>query len=178
MKKSLFVPVVLALLCGVFASEASAQAANGFRRFDINSNLSYNRQGSVDQYGGTFAFAAHLNERWAIVGDVGIHEPSNNSFRTITYTFGPRMTHRSGERVTTFGQFLVGGARLSIPALSGAPTESAFAMLLGGGVDIGIKPWFGIRAVEGGYSGLHFSGAGWSNGVRLSSGVVFRFGNE
>jgi hypothetical protein len=179
MKKFLFVPVVLVLLCGVFTTDASAQAANGFRRFDLNWNASYNRQGSVNQYGGSLSFGAHLNERWAIVGDVDLHEPSDNSFRTTTYRFGPRMTRRMGERVTTFTHFLVGGAHLSVPSLgSSSPTANGFAMLAGGGLDIGIKPWFGIRALDGGYSGLHFSGGGWSHGMRLAGGVVFRFGSE
>ena len=49
---------------------------------------------------------------------------------------------------------------------------------MGGGVDIGIKPWLAVRAIEGDYSGIHVSGGGWSNGVRLSGGVLFRFGEE
>ena len=125
------------------------------------------------------SLGAHLNERWAIVADVDMHEPSNDSYRVTTYRFGPRMTRRAGERVTTFAHFLAGGAHLSIPSLgSGSPTSNGFAMLMGGGVDIGIKPWIGIRALDGGYSALHFSGGGWSHGMRLGGGVVFRFGQE
>jgi hypothetical protein len=54
-------------------------------------------------------------------------------------------------------------------------------MLVGSGVDIGIRPWFAIRAIEGGYSGLHIGdvggvSGGWSHGFRISGGIVFRFG--
>jgi hypothetical protein len=177
MKKSLVLSaLVCALLGGIMASEASAQDANSFRRFDINWNaFSYSRQGSVDQYGGTLGFTYHMNEKWGFVADLGRHEPSNDLIRATTYRFGPRLSNRVGTRVKTFGQLLVGGARLTVPSVG---STNGFSMLMGGGVDIGIKPWFAVRAIEGGYSGIHVSGGGWSNGARLSSGVLLRFGKE
>ena len=177
MKKSLVLSaLVVALAGGIMASDASAQNANSFRRFDINWNvLSYSRQGSVDQYGGTLGFTYHINEKWGFVADLGHHETGSDLLETTTYRFGPKLSNRVGTRVKTFGQFLVGGARLTVPSVGSA---NGFSMLMGGGVDIGIKPWLAVRAIEGGYSGIHVSGAGWSNGLRLSGGVLFRFGEE
>ncbi len=180
MKKSLMFLVVCILVGGAFTSKASAQAANQFRRFDINWNvLSYSRQGSLNQYGGTLGFTVHVNEVWGVVADVGVHEPILGGLRTTTYRFGPKFSGRVGDRVTTFGQFLAGGFHLSNPDLGTlSPSVNGFSTLIGGGLDIGIRPWFAIRAVEGGYSAFHFNGTGWSNGARISSGIVFRFGDE
>lgn len=177
MKKSLVLSaLVVAFVGGIMASDASAQNANSFRRFDINWNvLSYSRQGSIDQYGGTLGFTYHINEKWGFVADLGHHETGSDLLETTTYRFGPKLSNRVGTRVKTFGQFLVGGARLTVPNVGSA---NGFSMLMGGGVDIGIKPWLAVRAIEGGYSGIHVSGAGWSNGLRLSGGVLFRFGEE
>ena len=156
---------------GMLAEDALAQA-NQFRRFDINWNvISYSRQGSANQYGGTLGFAVNLNPALGIVADLGAHQPDNFNITTYTYRFGPRFSTRSGNRVTLFGQLLAGGVRFT----SGPSSVNGFSLLAGGGVDIGIRPWFAIRAIEGGYSGLHAVSA-WSNGARLSTGVVFRFG--
>jgi hypothetical protein len=175
MKRS--VAILLLVIC--FGSGAAAQDRNEFRRFDINFNvLSYARQGSTDQYGGTLGFTVHVNQRWSVVADVGIHETSDG-LETTTYRFGPKITHRMSPRWSAFGQFLAGGTHLSIPDLGAfSPTANGFSMLAGGGVDFGIRRWFAIRVVEGGYSGMHVNtpGGGWSNGARVSGGIVFRFG--
>jgi hypothetical protein len=173
MKKLLIMLIAWAFVCLGFCPNASAQA-NEFRRFDINWNvLSWSRQGGLNQYGGTLGFTAHINERWGIVADVGVHEPSGIDLRTTTYRFGPKISQRYGERVTTFGQFLAGGVTFTDDASTAK--INGFSMLIGGGVDIGIRPWFAIRAIEGGYSGFHAVDE-WSNGIRLSGGIVFRFG--
>ena len=179
MKKTL-VLFACALLAGTFTSDLFAQDANEFRRFDINWNvISYSRQASEDQFGGTLAFAVHANERWGIVADVDVHERISSDVRMITYRFGPIVSHRFGTRGTAFAKFLAGGLHFSIPSLGEvSPTLNGFAMLAGGGIDVGIRPWFAIRAIEGGYSGIRLSGGGgWSNGSRVSTGIVFRFGN-
>jgi len=112
MKRLLGFVVGFVLFQAAFACESSAQSVNEFRRFDINWNLlSYSRQGSLNQYGGTLAFTVHVNDRWGIVADVGVHEPIGGGLQTVTYRFGPRLSHPVGERVTTFGQLLAGGVQ-------------------------------------------------------------------
>ena len=178
MRKCLLFLIVFA----VAKPDLRAQA-NEFRRFDINYNpVSYSRQGALNQYGSTVALTVHLNERIGIVADLGVHQPADTDLiRTYTYRFGPKFSNRIGDRITTFGQILVGGARFTVPILgTSSPSLSGFSMLSGGGVDIGVTPWFAVRAIEGGYSGIHISGAGggWSNGIRVSVGIVFRFGQQ
>jgi hypothetical protein len=185
MKKTL-VLFACALLAGTFTSDVFAQNANEFRRFDINWNvLSYSRQASENGLGGTLAFTVHVNDRWGIVADTAIHSRFDTDVEMVTYRFGPKITHRWGSRGSAFAQFLAGGVHFSIPSLGAfSPTANGFSMLVGGGVDVGIRPWFAFRVVEGGYSGIRLCGGGaesrdcgWSNGSRVSTGIVFRFGH-
>ncbi len=167
------------LLIGSFAVGASAQA-NEYRTFEINwQALSYSQQGELEQYGGSLDFAVFMNRRVAIVVDAGIHFPSETAldFKTTTVRVGPRLQQVYGSRITAFGQFLVGGVRISGRGNTVSTSESisGFAMYGGGGFDVGIAPWFAWRTVEAGYSGFSIDG-GWSSGVRLSTGIVFRFG--
>ena len=177
MKKTLAL-FACALLAPTFSSVIFAQDANEFRRFDINYNyLSYSRQASENQLGGTLAFTVHANERWGLVADLGVHSRFDSDVEMTTYRFGPKISHRFGNRGMTFAQFLAGGVHFSIPSLGAfSPTFNGFSMLIGGGVDVGIRRWFAFRVVEGGYSGVRLSGGGWSNGSRVSTGIVFRFG--
>jgi hypothetical protein len=170
--------LVLFLIFAWIAADANAQA-NVHRTFEINWNvLSYSSQSELSQYGGTLDFALHLNRRWALVVDAGVHQPAETLFdvRTTTVRLGPRLSQAHGDRITTFAQVLAGAARLSGRGntISTADYLSGFAVYGGGGVDVGIRPWFAWRAIEGGYSGFDIDG--WSHGYRISTGLVFRFG--
>jgi hypothetical protein len=162
--------VLLCLLCvGAFSVNASAED-NEFRRFEINWNvLSYQKQGSVNFYGATLGFGTRINRTIGIVADLGIHEDSPVDL--ITYRFGPRFYYVDRKHFTAFGQILAGGARLRVGSLAHA---DGLAFYSGAGVDVGIKPWLAWRAVDAGFSSLHYS-QGWSNGGRVSTGIVFRF---
>ena len=172
----------------------SKSDANEFRRFEINWNiLSYQRQGEVDLGGGTLGLTININEGFGIVADLGVHSTDISGVETTltTYRFGPKFSHRIGGRVTFFGQFLAGGVRLRgdlSEAFGGATANLSFAgngfsVYGGSGLDVGIRPWFAIRAIEGGYSGFYVDNLagyelGWSNGFRVSGGIVFRFGQD
>jgi hypothetical protein len=54
-------------------------------------------------------------------------------------------------------------------------SHDGFAFGVGGGLDVKVRPWFAWRAIQGGYSLRHVEG-GTSNGFRLATGIVFRFG--
>jgi len=163
--------------------EASAQNTLEFRRFEINADIpSYSRQGNVNRYGGTLGFTVYPAESIGIVSDIGIHQPTGDSQATkmTTYMFGPRISFRLDgqqfdKRRAAFGQLLVGGVR--IDGQDGTVLANGFSMVATGGLDIGIRNWVALRVIEGGYSGLRLNGA-WSNGMRISAGIVFRFGGD
>ena len=118
--------------------------------------------------------------------------------RQHTFLFGPKLTAR-GDRVSGFGHVLVGGANIhreivstpvtpvppGINPLSFEDSETSFAMAAGGGLDIHVTDNVSIRAIQADYlmtrydEGRTFtSSADSQHNMRLSFGVVFRFGNR
>jgi hypothetical protein len=150
---------------------------NEYRPAEITWNLgSYGRQTGVNMAGGSLSFTYNFNERVGVVADLGAQIDTVDNFDILNYRFGPKFSARSGERTTFFTQFLVGGARIYDHDTKEA-LVNGFSMLAGGGVDIGIKRWLAWRAIEGGFSSMHFNPYGygwWSNGLRASTGLVFR----
>lgn len=112
------------------------------------------------------------------------------------FLFGPTVAARFGNH-SVFGHALFGAARsslnagVSIPVVGGFSTgvndATAFAMALGGGVDLGVSPHIAIRPAQVDYlytrfnsvdavlGGLSTSTAGHQNSFRYSAGIVFRF---
>jgi outer membrane protein OmpA-like peptidoglycan-associated protein/chitodextrinase len=105
---------------------------------------------------------------------------------------GPRLSFRHNT-VTPFIQALFGGVHASGVTLSGCsgigcsplPSENAFTMTAGGGLDISVTRHVAVRAFQAEYLMTRFadrsSSAGQTarqNDVRLSAGIVFRFGGK
>ncbi len=175
----------------------------------VPSNASGNR--IVWLSGGTGSIAYNVNRYLGIVGDVAGYPDTrlrmtgaganpagtvNSSGSVFTYLGGPRISFRKFERVTPFVQGLFGDAHASKVTLSGCtgvlctplPTEDAFAMALGGGLDVKVSRHIAIRAIQAEYLMTRFAdlAVGTSstgtrqtqNDVRLASGLVFRFGGS
>ena len=109
--------------------------------------------------------------------------------------FGPRISWRDHDRFTPFLQVLGGVARAdevtptacNVPILAciPLPTETAFAMTAGGGLDYKLNHRFALRLFQAEYLLTRFQDPtsptgdhGWQNNVRLSAGIVFRFGGD
>ena len=118
----------------------------------------------------------------------------------FTYTFGPQVKLRAG-RLNPYFQALFGAAHSNVyknldtaicvshPILGGGtcsvtntfknPSNNAFAMVLGGGLDIAITKHFTFRAAEVDYLLTRFSTnliqTGNQNGLRVVTGFVFTF---
>ena len=88
------------------------------------------------------------------------------------FTFGPRLNYRS-DRINAFTHFLAGGARLKV----GSTSDTGFAMVLGGGVDVQVNQRIAIRVFQTDYV-LERIGGVRSNDFRFSAGVNFRFGTK
>ena len=86
------------------------------RKFEIGWNvLSYSRQESVNLYGGDLSFAAKVTPRMAVVADLAVHTTTDSGvdLTTNSYRFGPRFYLQRTKRISTFGEFLFGGTRIT-----------------------------------------------------------------
>jgi outer membrane protein OmpA-like peptidoglycan-associated protein len=155
--------------------------------------------------GGSASIAYNLNRYLGLVADVGAYTNSEIRFTgaykstidvndanggVITYLFGPRFSFRQHERFTPFVQVLFGGAHASEVTISNCalnctllPAENTFALTAGGGLDVRVHRHFAIRVIQAEYLMTRFEdfstgGSASQNDMRLSSGIVFRFGGN
>jgi outer membrane protein OmpA-like peptidoglycan-associated protein/opacity protein-like surface antigen len=113
----------------------------------------------------------------------------------FTVMFGPRVSFRDHGKFTPFLQILGGVAHADDVVVSGCgvpisacvplPKETVFTMTAGGGVDYRLNHRLALRLFQAEYLLTRFqdptslAGAdGWQSNVRLSTGLVFRFGGN
>ena len=138
----------------------------------------------INLHGGSASLAYNLTNSFGIVGDFGgYHVETVRGSRVdstvITYLFGPRYSYRRSEnKVVPYGQILFGGAHVGFPG----GTDNAFAMSVGGGVDVIASQHIGIRLVQIEYLLSRFREDFSSknhvtqHNLRVTTGVLFRFG--
>ena len=145
--------------------------------------------GCFSMHGGNGWFAYNFSRGFGVVAEVSSQRASDISgsgedLTLTSYLFGPRYSWRKSEHFAPFGQVLVGGAHASGSFSldsSGFPGSSnAFAMIAGGGLDIGVARHFAVRAFEADYYLTHFANGfnDRQNNLRISAGVIFRFGEK
>lgn len=110
------------------------------------------------------------------------------SSETSVHTFlaGPRFSYRKKERIAPFAHALFGASRRhaetevifdSAGRTFFSSNNTSFAAALGGGLDIELSKNIALRVVQAEYvltRSFGFSG----NNTRVSTGIVFRFGNK
>jgi opacity protein-like surface antigen len=193
MPKPLFLVVLLAFPAVLWAQETPKVELFGGYSFANASFIS-----RVNVNGWNLSGTVNLNRWFGVTMDFGglygistttILPFVTTSFDGHVHTFlaGPQFSFRR-EKVTPFGHFLLGGARLAGTATLSFPTpppipivpgsvsvsNSGFSLAVGGGVDYKISQRFAWR-VQTDYLQTGFSG-GRQDNLRLSTGIVFRFG--
>ena len=179
---------IAAVLLG-FSDSSSAQQS-GAIEFGVNytyvhANLPPGGCGCFSPQGGSAWGAFSLTQNFALVGELAVqHTNGGTSGQDITltsYTVGPRFTWPKRERFRPFAQTLVGGAHaggsLAPGASGGFPgSPNSFALLAGGGLDVGLNSRFSIRAFEADYYLTHFANGvnNHQNNLRISVGLVFK----
>lgn len=113
------------------------------------------------------AATMYINRWMGVTGDFSGAYKTGESFHT--YTFGPVVSMHKGA-ITPFAHGLFGGAHDSF-VVGGA---SGFAMMFGGGVDVGRKQ-FAFRVGQVDWLITRFSGITNKNNARVSTGVLYRF---
>lgn len=172
----------------------------------VHSDLGTTGNRLVGLNGGSASLALNFNRYFGIVGDFGGYASNQleltgtgaNQPRAVdadgtvyTYMGGPRLSYRNETRFTPFVQVLGGGVHASAVTVAGCvgsactplPSQNAFAMAAGGGLDIRLTHLLSLRAVQAEYMMTRFAaiptGSNSSqNDLRLSSGIVLRFGGS
>jgi outer membrane protein OmpA-like peptidoglycan-associated protein len=114
----------------------------------------------------------------------------NPNVGAFTYLFGPRLSFRGHGRITPFVQALFGAIHAGQVSLDNCtfsctllPVGNTLALTAGGGLDIRVHHHFAIRIIQAEYMMTRFTDFStgvpvMQNDVRLSSGIVFRFGGR
>jgi hypothetical protein len=130
--------------------------------------------------GGNTAVAVNVNRWLGVAGDLGVYNGSLGIPGLIgeTYTVGPRFSYRRWNRLVPFAQAVIGGAHANTTNGGFLGANRAFAFGGGGGADLGLGR-AGRFALRGQMDLLDFRANGNNTGtVRVSAGIVFRFGKR
>jgi hypothetical protein len=111
--------------------------------------------------------------------------PPARTLNIFTFLVGPQIYPFGHRKLALFGHLLGGGGAYveSVPAFSGfganTITHLTYAWEGGGGLDLNLKPHWGIRLIQVDYSHANFLGLNTGAGSkRVSVGFTYRFGNK
>lgn len=144
------------------------------------------------QQGGSVELSAQAYHGWGAAANitgthVGSAANSGVGLSMVTTTFGPRYTWYKPNGITrkrslaVFGQALLGeshGFNSYFPSRAGAMTDyNAFALQVGGGVDLGLSRHFAVRVIQADWLRTQFPNGTTNvqNSLRLAAGIVLRF---
>lgn len=158
----------------------------------LRSNAPPGGCGCFNLNGGGAAFAWKVNPaQFALVADVtvahaGAISNSGESLTLSAFTAGMRYVPQIGHtRLQPYGQLLAGIAHSSGSLVEGsnpgaANAGAAFAANIGGGLDLRANRRFSVRLVEANYLLTTFDNGtnNHQNNLRLSAGIVVRFGSR
>ena len=166
-------------LIGLFISllGASAFAQNETPTAELFGGYSYLHTSlpgiGLNSNGGSASIAINPNRWLGLVADFGGYHGSVDpvGITNFTYLFGPRFSYRSKSSVTPFAQALFGGVHQSASAFGGSGSQNAFAMTVGGGLDLRADSHWSWRMVQAEY--LFSNLPNQQNSARISTGVVY-----
>ena len=167
--------LILASSLAAMAGEGTAaEAFAGYQFFHLDTQGASGVKTGYSGWDGALQF--NMGGRFGLVGDVsgnyGTPFAGSPSISSYTFAFGPSVNFR-GEKTKPFVHALFGGNRLASSGVS----ETSFAMLLGGGVDVKATHgvWFRLGQLDYMYTkhGDTFGFTGHQNNFRYSAGVVF-----
>src|SRR5579859_2146017 len=141
---------------------------------------------SFNNHGGTGSFAYNASRYLGLVAEfAGYNFDRNTAGADVrgswnTWLFGPRLNLRKFDYFVPFAEFLVGGSHGSTQ-ITGANSQSAFAVAAGGGVDVVLSKHVAWRFAQIDYLMTNFSGSSVGgnarqDNLRLGTGIVLRFG--
>lgn len=161
-KQLLYTIVLLGLLC-----------VHGFaQRVEIFGGAQFEHlESSYNAVGWNASLTGNFKHVLGITGDFsGVYNSHRSDSSVYTYTVGPVLTARLPV-VQPFVHALFGGATLSRAGVS----SNAFAMLVGGGLDLGFRKGIGFRLVQADWLMTKFGEQTQDRQGRVSAGIVLKF---
>ncbi len=186
----------LVLALGYCLFGGAAASAQGVPVMEFGADYNYVRAnappdacGCFSMHGANGWFSYNFTHAFAVVAEVASQRASgiNGSSEDLTltsYSFGPRFSWHKYGHFAPFGQVLLGGAHASgsfaTDSSGFAGSSNAFALIAGGGLDIGITRHVAIRAFEADYYRTQFANGfnDRQNNLRLGAGAILRFGER
>lgn len=154
--------MVVSLVFGLLSVTATAQKVEIFGGYQFT-----HLQPAFNANGWNASVTGNFKHVLGITGDFsGAYK---NNLKVHTYTVGPVLTARLPV-VQPFVHALFGGMTVS----NGGST-SGFAMLVGGGIDLGLRKGIGFRVAQVDWLSTRFSGITRNRNVRASTGIVLKF---
>jgi hypothetical protein len=176
MKKFVVLIVFLGLLSlPLMAQEPKVEVFGGYQYQHIG-NIG-NSGTDVNANGWDASLTGYINRYFGITGDFGGVYKSVGGANAHIYTYagGPVLAYREG-KVNPFVHVLLGGASLGVSNCGGScPSFNGFTTMFGGGVDFKASRAVSIRLADFDWVYYRFQGVGFSNNVRLTTGIVLRF---
>ncbi len=158
--------LIAVLFCVLFGLPAFAQRVELFGGAQFE-----HLQSSYNAVGWNASLTGNFKHVLGITGDFsGVYKSKTSNSSVYTYTVGPVLTARLPV-VQPFVHALFGGATIS----AGGQSSSAFAMFLGGGLDIGLRKGIGLRLVQADWMMTQFGNQTQDRQGRVSAGIVIKF---
>jgi len=158
--------IFMSALAGLLTAPAFAQ------RVEIFGGAQFEHlQSSYNAAGWNASVTGNFKHVLGITGDFsGVYNSRRGSSSVYTYTVGPVLTARLPV-VQPFVHALFGGATVTGSGVN----SNAFAMLVGGGLDIGFRKGIGFRLVQADWLLTKFGDQTQDNQGRVSAGIVIKF---
>jgi hypothetical protein len=171
---ALLIPPVSALAQQTPKVELFGGYSNLTPNIDVN-NFSNN----FNLSGFNVSLTENLNSWFGGVLDLSTHFGTEAAFKTNMQSvmYGPVFAYRKHPRIVPFVHGMAGVVRGGPGYLGISKAEPEFGMIGGGGVDLMISSRVSLRLVQADYLMTRFSSTHQDN-IRLSAGIVFRFGKR
>jgi hypothetical protein len=156
--------IVIALLAWV-ASSVAQENSRELKRVEVFTGYQFVHVYPAENGSGwNFSLTGNLTRSFGFTGDFsGAYEHGSQLY---TYMAGPTFSART-KHVTPFVHALFGGGH--------ADGANAFAMALGGGVDVNAGQHLALRLIQADWMSFRRGGESINSNVRASMGLVFRF---
>jgi hypothetical protein len=166
----------LVILIGLFSVVSFAQ--ENAPKAEFFGGYQYTRfDGGQNANGWNTSLTGNVNNWFGVAADFSgaYASPSGVSFHNYTYTFGPVVSLRQSDKFTPFAHFLAGGYHASAAFSGVSASDSGFAMMFGGGLDVNYSQHVAFRAVQFDWLSMRGNGTSDNNNMRLSTGLLFRY---